>query len=91
MRPYQRRFEDGPLETRVFLLDPDSENPTLGQDEEIGREIDVKREPGSEDEEELGIDWALAHEINRLDLDEQESSEVPEEIKATRSPYITIR
>ena len=89
LRPYQRRFEDRPLETRVFLLDPDSENPTLGQDEEIGREIDVKRELGSEDEEELGIDWALAHEINRLDLDERESSEVPEEIKA-QGACITI-
>ena len=82
MPPYQRRFENRPLETRVFLLDTDNENRSLGKDEEIGREIDVKREPGSEDEEELGIDWALAHEINRLDLEERESSEVPEEIKA---------
>ena len=64
MRPYQRRFENRPLETRVFLLDPDNENKTLGQDEEIGREIEIKREPVSEDEEELGIDWSLAHEIN---------------------------
>ena len=82
MRPYQRRFENRPLETRVFLLDPDNDNKSLGQDEEIGREIDIKREPVSEDEEELGIDWSLAHEINRLDLEERESSEVPEEIKA---------
>ena len=82
MRPYQRRFENRPLETRVFLLDPDNENKTLGQDEEIGREIEIKREPVSEDEEELGVDWSLAHEINRLDLEERESSEVPEEIKA---------
>ena len=82
MRPYQRRFENRPLETRVFLLDPDNENKSLGQDEESGREIDIKREPVSEDEEELGIDWSLAHEINRLDLEERESSEVPEEIKA---------
>ena len=64
MRPYQRRFENRPLETRVFLLDPDNENKTLGQDEEIGREIEIKREPVSEDEEELGVDWSLAHEIN---------------------------
>ena len=89
MRPYQRRFENRPLETRVFLLDPDSENRSLGEDEEVGREIDVKREPGSEDEEEMGIDWALAHEINRLDLEERESSEVPEEIKA-QGARITI-
>ena len=81
MRPYQRRFKNRPLETRVFLLDPDNENKSLGQDEEIGREIEIKREPVSEDEEELGIDWSLAHEINRLDLEERESSEVPEEIK----------
>ena len=82
MRPYQRRFENRPLETRVFLLDPDNENKSLGQDEEVGREIEIKREPVSEDEEELGVDWSLAHEINRLDLEERESSEVPEEIKA---------
>ena len=82
MRPYQRRFENRPLETRVFLLDPDNENKSLGQDEEIGREIEIKREPVSEDKEELGVDWSLAHEINRLDLKERESSEVPEEIKA---------
>ena len=84
MRPYQRRFENRPLETRVFLLDPDSENKSLGQDEEVGREIEIKREPVSEDEEELGVDWSLAHEINRLDLEERESSEVPEEDKGTR-------
>ena len=89
MQPYQRRFENRPLETRVFLLDPDNENKSLGQDEEIGREIDIKREPVSEDEEELGIDWSLAHEINRLDLEERESSEVPEEIKA-QGARITI-
>ena len=89
MPPFQRRFENRPLETRVFLLDPDNENRSLGEDEEVGREIDVKREPGSEDEEEMGIDWALAHEINRLDLEERESSEVPEEIKA-QGARITI-
>ena len=89
MPPYQRRFENRPLETRVFLLDPDNENRSLGEDEEIGREIDVKREPGSEDEEELGIDWAMAHEINRLDLNERKSSEVPEEIKV-QGARITI-
>ena len=82
MRPYQRRFENRPLETRVFLLDPDSEYKSLGQDEEVGREIEIKREPVSEDEEELGVDWSLAHEINRIDLEERENSEVPEEIKA---------
>ena len=82
MWPYQRQFENRPLETRVFLLDPDNENKSLGQDEEIGREIDIKREPVSEDKEELGIDWSLAHEINCLDLEERESSKVPEEIKA---------
>ena len=82
MQPYQRRFENRPLETRVFLLDPDRENRSLGEDEEIGREIEVKREPVSEDEETMGVDWSLAHEINRLDLEERESSEVPEEIKA---------
>ena len=47
MPSYQRRFENRPLETRVFLLDPDSENRVIGsEDEEIGREIDIKREPG---------------------------------------------
>ena len=82
LRPYQRRFENRPLETCVFLLDPDSEHPSLGADEEVGREIDSKREPDSEDEEIMGIDWSLAHEINRLDLEERESCEVPDEIRA---------
>ena len=82
LRPYQRRFENRPLETRVFLLDPDSEHPSLGADEEVGREIESKHEPDSEDKEIMGINWSLAHEINRLDLEERESYEVPEEIKA---------
>ena len=44
-------------------LDDDSENRLVGEDHEYGREIGAKREPDSEDEEKLGIDWEDAHEI----------------------------
>ena len=69
------------METRVFLLDPDAENRSLGRDEEVRREIDIKYKLISEDEEALTIDWSLAYEINCLDLEERESCKVPDKIK----------
>ena len=81
MRPYQRRFKNRPLETRVLLLDPDTLNPSLGDDEAIGREIAVKKELSSEDEEEMGIHWEEAHGISVRALREWSSVEVPDEIK----------
>ena len=72
MPPHQRRFENRPLETRVLLLDPDSENETLGDEQEIGREITIKKEPSSEDEEDLGFDWSKAHGIRAEELEARE-------------------
>ena len=81
MRPYQRRFENRPLETRVLLLDPDTSHISLGDDEAIGREIAIKREPSSEDEEEMGIHWEDAHRMNVRTLRERNNVEVPERIR----------
>ena len=81
MRPYQRRFEDKPLETRVLLLDPDTSNISLGDDKAVGKEIAVKRELSSEDEEEMGIHWEDAHRMSVRALRERSNVEVPEEIR----------
>ena len=81
MRPYQRRFENRPLETRVLLLDPDTNYTSLGDDEAIGKEIAIKREPFSEDEEEMGIHWEDAHRLRVRALRERSNVEVPEESK----------
>ena len=81
MRPYQRRFENRPLETRVLFLDPDTSNTSLGDDEEIGKEITVKKEPSSEDEEEMGIHWEDAHRMSVRALRDRSNVEVPEEIR----------
>ena len=81
MRPYQRRFENRPLETRVLLLDPDTSNTSLGDDEAIGREIAVKREPSSEDEEEMGIHLEDAHRMSVRALRERSDVEVPDQIR----------
>ena len=56
-------------------------NPSLGDDEAIGREIAVKKEPSSEDEEEMGIYWEEAHRMSVRALRERSSVEVPDEIK----------
>ena len=55
MRPYQRRFEHRLLEIRVLLLNSDLENRLRGEERTIGREVAIKREPLSEEEEEMGI------------------------------------
>ena len=81
LRPYERRYGERLLETRVLLLDDDSENRLVGEDHEYGREIGAKREPDSEDEEELGINWEDAHEIPSEELAERQTFEVPEYLK----------
>ena len=81
MRPYQRRFENRLLETHVLFLDPDTSNTSLGEDKAIGREIAVKREPSSEDEEEMGIHWEGAHRMSVRALRERSNVEVSDQIR----------
>ena len=69
----------------MLLLDPDTNNISLGDDKAIGREIAVKRKPSSEDEEEMGIHWEDAHRMSVKALRERSDNEVPEEIKRKRA------
>ena len=52
MRPYQRRYDYRPLEYRVLQLDSDENERLTAEEEEIGRELEYKREAMSGDEEE---------------------------------------
>ena len=81
MRPYQRRFEHRPLETRVLLLDSDLENRLQGEERTIGREIAIKKEPLSEEEEEMGIYWEDAHLMSVKDLKSRSNSSLPDNIR----------
>ena len=81
MRPYQRRFKHRPLEIRVLLLDSDLENRLRGEERTIGREVAIKREPLSEEEEEMGIYWEDAHMMSVKDLKSRSSSSLPDNIR----------
>ena len=82
LRPYQRRFEHRPLETRVLLLDSDLENRLRGEERTIGREVAIKRELLSEEEEEeMGIYWEDAHMMSVKDLKSRSNSSLPDIIR----------
>ena len=81
MMPYQRRFEHRPLEIRVLLLDSDLENQLRGEERTIGREVAIKREPLSEEEEEMGIYWEDAYMMSVKDLKSRRSSSLPDNIR----------
>ena len=65
----------------MLQLESDEKETLTAEEEEIGRELEYKREAMSGDEEEKGVNWERVHRISKRKLEARDTCEVPERLK----------